>query len=137
MSHQALFTGLVYDEQENLVDVAFVGSDAHYVINDNGFRRHIPAADVDRQVLHIFIDQLQDHKEIAIAQALRMMGKDDLFTKAALDVSIRNVNVEEILRQGIPEQARDMMGMMGFRIVIDYHGEVIRLDQPAVSDEGD
>lgn len=137
MSHQALFTGLVYDEQENLVDVAFVGSDAQYVIDDNGFRRHIPAADVDRQVLHVFIDQLQDHKEIAIAQALRMMGKDDLFTKAALDASIRNVNVEEILRQGIPEQARDMMGMMGFRVVIDYHGEVIRLDQPAVSDEGD
>ncbi len=137
MSHQALFTGLVYDEQENLVDVAFVGSDAQYVIDDNGFRRHIPAADVDRQVLHVFIDQLQDHKEIAITQALRMMGKDDLFTKAALDASIRNVNVEEILRQGIPEQARDMMGMMGFRVVIDYHGEVIRLDQPAVSDEGD
>lgn len=137
MSHQALFTGLVYDEQENLVDVAFVGSDAQYVIDDNGFRRHIPAADVDRQVLHVFIDQLQDHKEIAIAQALRMMGKDDLFTKAALDASIRNVNVEEILRQGIPAQARDMMGMMGFRVVIDYHGEVIRLDQPAVSDEGD
>lgn len=137
MSHQALFTGLVYDEQENLVDVAFVGSDAQYVIDDNGFRRHIPAADVDRQVLHVFIDQLQDHKEIAIAQALRMMGKDDLFTKAALDASIRNVNVEEILRQGIPAQARDMMGMMGFRVVIDYHGEVIRLDQPAASDEGD
>lgn len=137
MSHQALFTGLVYDEQENLVDVAFVGSDAQYVIDDNGFRRHIPAADVDRQVLHVFIDQLQDHKEIAITQALRMMGKDDLFTKAALDASIRNVNVEEILRQGIPAQARDMMGMMGFRVVIDYHGEVIRLDQPAVSDEGD
>lgn len=137
MSNQALFTGLVYDEQENLVDVAFVGSNAQYVIDDNGFRRHIPAADVDRQVLHVFIDQLQDHKEIAVAQALRMIGKDDLFTKAALDASIRNVNVEEILRQGIPEDARTMMGMMGFRIVIDYHGEVIRLDQPAISDEGE
>ncbi len=137
MSHQALFTGLVYDEQENPVDIAFVGSEAQYVIDDNGFRRHIPAADVDRQVLHVFIDQLQDHKEIAIAQALHMMGKDDLFTKAALDASIRNVNVEEIMHQGIPEQALTMMGMMGFRIVIDYHGEVIRLDQPAISDEGD
>lgn len=137
MSHQALFTGLVYDEQENPVDVAFVGSEAQYVIDDNGFRRHIPAADVDRQVLNVFIDQLRDHKEIAIAQALHMMGKDDLFTKAALDASIRNVNVEEIMHQGIPEQALTMMGMMGFRIVIDYHGEVIRLDQPAISDEGD
>ena len=137
MSHQALFAGLVYDEEENPVEVAFVGSEAQYVIDDNGFRRHIPAADVDRQVLNVFIDQLQDHKEIAVAQALRMMGKDDLFTKAALDASIRNVNVEEIMRQGIPEQARDMMGMMGFRIIIDYHGDVIRLDQPGIIDEED
>lgn len=136
MSHQALFTGLVYDEARNLVDIAFIGSEAHYVIDDNGFRRHIPAADVDRQVLHIFIDQLQDHKDVAVDQALRMMGKDDLFTKAALDVSIRNVNVDEIMQQGIPAQARDMMGMMGFRVIINYHGEVVGMDQPGTIEEG-
>lgn len=135
MSHQALFAGLVYDQDEHLVDTTFVGSEAHYVIDDNGFHRHIPAADVDRQVLNVFIDQLQDHKEIAVDQALRLMGKDDLFTKAAIDASIRNVNVEEIMRQGIPVQARDMMGMMGFRVIINYHGEVVGMNQPSVSDE--
>jgi hypothetical protein len=24
-----------------------------------------------------------------------------------------------------------MLGMMGFRIIVDYHGDLVRLDQPA------
>jgi hypothetical protein len=39
------------------------------------------------------------------------------------------------LKQGIPDEARQMLGMMGFRIVVDYHGEVIRIDQPGVADD--
>jgi hypothetical protein len=29
------------------------------------------------------------------------------------------------------------MGMSGFKVVINVHGEVVRLDQPSQSDEGD
>lgn len=130
MSQQALFTGLVYDETDRLLEVAYVGNEAHYVIDDNGFRRHVPAEDVDRQVVTLFLEQLLNNKDLAIEQALKFMGRDDLFTKAALDASMRQVNVEEIMRQGIPAQAREMLGMMGFRIIIDYHGEIVRLDQP-------
>jgi hypothetical protein len=43
--------------------------------------------------------------------------------------------VEKIMEQGIPEQARNMMGMVGFRIIINLHGEVVRLDQPSIPDE--
>lgn len=65
------------------------------------------------------------------------MGKDDLFTKAALDSSIENVDVDQLLQQGIPPQARDMMGMMGFRIIINYHGDIVDFDQPAMPFDGD
>ncbi|MFN2224627.1 MAG: hypothetical protein ACK2UH_18885, partial [Candidatus Promineifilaceae bacterium] len=90
MARQALFDGLVYDEREMIVETAIVGGEAFYVIDDNGFRRHIDAEDVDRQVLGIFLEQLQDNKELAIEQALKLLGKDDLFTKAALDASMRH-----------------------------------------------
>jgi len=130
MARNALFVGLVYDEFENLVEVSYIGTDAHYVVDDAGFHRHINSEDVDRQVLHVFLEQLEQNKDVAVEQALNFLGKDDLFTKAAVDASMRNVNVEEILKQGIPEQARNMMGMVGFRIVIDIHGQVVRLDQP-------
>jgi len=135
MALQALFAGLVFDEFERVVETAVVGSAVHYVIDDNGFRRHIDAEEVDRQVLSIFLEQLEDNKDLAVEQMLNMMGKDDLFTKAAVDASLRNVDMDEIIKQGIPEQARNMMGMLGFRITINLHGEVIKLDQPSVPDE--
>jgi hypothetical protein len=132
MARNALFVGLVYDESDNPVEVSHIGSDAHYVVDDAGFHRHINSEEVDRQVLHVFLQQLAENKDMAVEQALNFLGKDDIFTKAAVDASMRNVNVEEILKQGIPEQARNMMGMVGFRIVIDVHGQVVRLDQPTV-----
>ncbi len=133
MAHQALFAGIVCDESENLVQTSIVGGEAFYVVDDDGFLRHIPAEDVDRQVLAIFLEQLHDNKEMAVEQALRMMGRDDLFTKAAIDASLRNVSADEIIRQGIPQQARDMMAMVGFRVVINMHGEIVRFDQPTLT----
>lgn len=136
MAQQALFEGLVYDERERPVATAKVGAEAYYVVDDDGFHRHISSAEVDRQVLNVFLEQLHNNREIAVEQALKMLGKDDLFTKAALDASMRNVNANQILAQGIPEEARNMMGMLGFRIIINLHGDVVELKQPYVeSDE--
>src|SRR5687767_3267518 len=100
MSTQPFFEGLVYDESGNLVSVSYIGSEPHYVVDVDGFHRHIPSEQVDRQVLAVFIEQLQAHQDIAVQQALSFLGKDDLFTKAALDASIRNVSVDQVLAQG-------------------------------------
>jgi len=129
-----MFAGLVYDEYERLAETAVVGNEAHYVIDDDGFHRHIDAEVVDRQVLAFFLQQLEENKDLAIEQALTMMGTDDIFAKAALDAQLRNIDMDQIMAQGIPEQARNMLGMLGFRIIINFHGEVIRLDQPALPD---
>ena len=135
MSRDALFKGLIYDERELPVEVALVGSDAYYIVDDNGFHRHIDAEEVDRQVLGVFIEQLQDNKDLAVEQALKFLGRDDLFTKAAIDASVRNIDMDQIIAQGIPEQARNMMGMLGFRIIINHPGEVLRMDQPTAPDD--
>jgi hypothetical protein len=135
MANKALFTDLIFDEAGNRVETAVVGHDIHYVIDDAGFLRHIDAEHVDRQVLAIFLQQLEENKEIAVEQALRMMGKDDLFTKAAVDAQMSNIDMDQIIAQGIPSQARDMMGMMGFRITINFHGEVVNMEQPTAPDD--
>ena len=135
MARQALFAGLVYDEDERLVETAVIGPDAHYVVDDDGFKRHIDSEHVDRQVLAFFLQQLDANKDMAVEQALNMMGKDDIFTKAAIDASLKNIDMDQIIAQGIPLQARDMMGMLGFRVMINLHGDVVKLDQPTVSDE--
>lgn len=130
MARQPLFAGLIYDENGRPVASGAVGPDATYIVDDAGFQRHVDAESVDRQVLAVFVEQLQANKDLAVAQALRMMGQEDPFSKAALDKMVDNVDMDEILARGIPEQARNMMGMMGFRIIINYHGEFVRMEQP-------
>ena len=53
----AFFEGLVYTEDGAPVDVSYVGTTATYVIDDQGFRRHVEAREVDRPVLTQFMDQ--------------------------------------------------------------------------------
>ena len=51
MTRQPLFAGLVLDEFGNPAETALVGDEPCYVVDDAGFRRHIPAEQVDKQVL--------------------------------------------------------------------------------------
>ncbi len=129
MAEHAMFAGLVVDDQGNPVDVAWVGRDACYVVVEDDFRRHIDAATVDRQVLRFIKEQVAAHKDLAVKGVLEMMGKDDLFTKAAVESSIEKM--DENVGQPIPEEARQLLGMMGFRIVINIHGDVLDVEMPA------
>ncbi|CUS04604.2 conserved protein of unknown function [Candidatus Promineifilum breve] len=137
MAQQAMFSGLIYDEFENPVATAIIGGEAQYVVDDDGFLRHVDAELIDRQILAFFLAQLEQNKALAVEQAMQMMGQDDLLTKAALDDSLNNISADQIIAQGVPAQARDMLGMAGFRVVINVHGDIVRLDQPAAPEEGD
>ena len=129
MAANAMFAGLVVDEDGNAAEVAWVGENACYVVMDDDFRRHIDAEQVDRQVLRFMQGQVDDHRDIAVSQMLEMLGKDDIFTKAAVESSINNIDKQ--VGQPIPEEARQWMGMLGFRIVIDFHGNVVDIQLPA------
>lgn len=135
MSHKALFAGLVVDENGRPLDVTLTGDEAQYVLDDNGFRRHIEAEAIDRQVLAQLQEQIEANKEAVEQGLMKMMGSEDIFTKAAIDKSIKDM--DQVLRQGIPDEARQMLGMMGFRVVVDYHGEVVRIEQPGVAGDSD
>ncbi len=136
----AFFERLVVDESGQTLPVVYVGTTAYYVIDDQGFRRHVEARPVDRIVLAQFLDQLHEHQDEASRLMLAQLGQDDLFTKAAVDSTLRNLNADAVLDQGLPPQAREWLGMLGFRIVLDVHGDVLRIDMPAAPvgwDEGE
>ncbi len=80
-------------------------------------------------------EQFMAHREIATEAMLEMLGKDDLFTKAMIDASIQHM--DQMIEQGLPEGARAWLGMLGFRVVINTHGQVVRLDMPEQDDEYD
>ena len=135
MSNKALFAGFVIDENGQPLEVAIIGDEAQYVLDDNGFLRHIDAEAIDRQVLAQLQGQIEANKDAVEQGIMKMMGSEDIFTKAAIDKSIKDM--DQVLQQGIPDDARQMLGMMGFRVVVNYHGEVLRIDQPGVADDSD
>jgi hypothetical protein len=134
MSRRALFDGLVVDTNGGAVGAATVGDEAQYVVVEDGFRFHVPAEPVDRHVLGQLREQIVANKEAVTEGAMRMMGQDDLFTKAMIDSSLNNMDdhFSRLIEQGLPESARAYLGMLGFRIVLNYHGEVVRFDQPGM-----
>ncbi len=132
MARVAVFAGLIVDEADNPVDVTYVGGTPHYVVNDAGFLRHIPSEKVDRHVLDIMQENVLQNREAVVQGMLQFLGKDDLFTKAAVDASIGQMseNINTLLETGLPEDARQWLGLMGLRIIIDLHGDVVNVVMP-------
>jgi hypothetical protein len=126
---QALFTGLVFNEEGQPAEVIYVGDKPNYVILDDGFRRHVDSEYVDRQVFRWLQEQIFANRELVTEGMLAMLGKDDLFTKAMIDASIQHM--DQLIEQGLPDDARTWLGMFGFRITVDIHGDVVRIDLPA------
>jgi hypothetical protein len=136
MPKQPLFEGLIVDENDKPVETAYVGGEPCYVVNDAGFRRHIPSEDVDRQVLERMSEMIAGHEDLLSEQAAKMLGQDDIFTRAMIENQLKQMEqqFDRILEAGIPEESRAYMGMTGFRIRIDVHGDVIEIDQPRMVD---
>lgn len=133
MSRKAVFEGLVMDEASRPLSVKTVGGEAQYVIDDDGFLRHVDAEAIDRQVIEAIQTQVNANKDLVEESIMKMVGRDDLFTKAALDMSIKNM--DQVIEMGIPDDARQWLGMMGFRVVVNLHGEVVEFKWPGIPDE--
>jgi len=140
MTRQPLFAGLVFDELGRPADTAYVGEEPCYVVDDFGFRRHIPSEQVDRTVLAQIADLMKGSEDLISEQTAKMLGQEDVFTKAAIEAQLKNIDkqFDQLMQTGIPEDMRAYMGMTGFKIIINFHGEVIKVEQPGTaSDEGD
>jgi protocatechuate 3,4-dioxygenase beta subunit len=134
MSRRALFEGLVFDENGNPAQVTYVGEEPCYVVDDAGFLRHIPSEQVDRQVLENLEQLIAGSEDAITAQAAQMLGQDDIFTRAMIENQLKNIGqqFDALMEAGIPEETRAYMGMMGFRIRINIHGEVLDVEQPGM-----
>ena len=132
MSRRALFEGLVVDEKDQPAPVTYVGDEPCYVVDDDGFLRHIPAEQVDREVLQRMRELIEGHEGAISEQTARMLGQEDIFTRAMIESQLKNIDsqFDTLMETGIPEEGRTYMGMMGFRVRINVHGEVIEFDQP-------
>lgn len=138
MTRQPLFAGLVFDEFDHPLEVGTIGSDPAYVINDAGFLRHIPAEQIDRIILNEMKKLIQGNEGFLSDQAAKMMGAEDLFSRAIIENQLKNIDkqFDALMEIGIPEDMRAYLGMSGFKVIVNYHGEVLEV-RPGGGGSGD
>jgi len=132
MAKNALFNGLVIDENDRPMSSTLVGEESFYVVDDQGFLRHIPSEHVDRQVLAEMGKMLEGHEQELSEQAAKMLGQDDPFSRAAIEKRLKSLDgqFDEVLAAGLPEPSRAYLGMTGFKIRINLHGDLMEIQQP-------
>ena len=137
MAMKAIFEGLVFDENENPADVKNIGNEAFYVVDDDGFLRHIPAEDVDRQIIEQLKKKFEENKDAIIEQSAKLLGIEDPFSQAAMASKLGDFDQQyDLLKMvGIPENDRMFLGMAGFKVIIDIHGNLVEFHQPSQPEE--
>lgn len=132
--NKPIFEGLIFDEQANPVSTSYVGEEPCYVVDDNGFMRHIPSVQVDRQIFESMGKLIEGHEELISEQTAKMLGQDDLFSRAIILNQLKQIDkqLEALLQTGLPEETRAYLGMMGFKIIVNIHGEVVDIQQPGL-----
>ncbi|MGI6375720.1 MAG: hypothetical protein ACOX3S_06890 [Anaerolineae bacterium] len=133
---RAVFGGLVFNEAGEPARVVSLGGVDHYAIPDQGFLWHVEAYRIDDVVLDEMQRQLGEVRPQVVEMMLDMLGRRDIFTKAALDASVENLAVN--VRRSDTVQWATMLGLAGFRIVVNHRGEVHEIVFPSQpEDEGD
>jgi len=134
---KAVFEGLVFDEMDRQLTVQYVGDDPCYVLDDDGFQRHISADLIDSQVINAIQSQVEKNKDTITDQTIKMIGDVDIFTLGIIKNQLENLDDQfnHLREHGIPEDGRIYLGMLGLKIVVNYHGDVVRIEQPAAPED--
>jgi hypothetical protein len=68
-----------------------------------------------------------------------MLGQEDPFSVAMIQTQLKNIHqqFDSLMKTGLPEELRAYLGMMGFRIRINLHGEVLDVEQPGMAADDD
>ncbi|HET6821011.1 MAG TPA: hypothetical protein VFH34_00105, partial [Anaerolineales bacterium] len=90
---------------------------------------------VDRQVLDQMAEMMKGSEDFLSEQTAKMLGQEDVFTKAAIQQQLKNIDkqFDHLLQLGLPEDVRNYLGMMGFKIIINVHGQIVRVEQPGIA----
>jgi hypothetical protein len=138
--NKPVFEGLVVDEEDRPLTTAYVGDEPCYVVDDDGFHRHIPSEKIDREVLIKMMSAVKNNEEAITQQTAKMLGQEDIFTTAIIRNQLEHLDsqIDSMLEKGIPEEGRTYLGMMGFKVVVNVHGEIVKMEQPsqAIDEDG-
>ena len=137
MASHAFFSGIIFDENDNLIETVTVGNETFYVVDDDGFKRHIDSREVDEKIFRYFTDQISGNEEYLANAAATMTGKTDLFSMAMMKNQLKNIDkeIENIFNYAPPPGLTEYLGMSGFKVNIDFHGNIVHVNMPSAPDD--
>ena len=137
MASHAFFSGIIFDENDNLIETVTVGNETFYVVDDDGFKRHIDSREVDEKIIRYFTDQISGNEEYLANAAATMTGKTDLFSMAMMKNQLKNIDkeIENMFNYAPPPGLSEYLGMSGFKVTIDFHGNIVNLNMPSSPDD--
>ena len=137
MASHAFFSGIIFDENDNLIETVTVGNETFYVVDDDGFKRHIDSREVDEKIFRYFTDQISGNEEYLANAAATMTGKTDLFSMAMMKNQLKNIDkeIENIFNYAPPPGLTEYLGMSGFKVNIDFHGNIVNVNMPSAPDD--
>lgn len=130
-----LFGDLVFNEEGEVAGTVFLGGVPYYAIPEGDFLRHVEATYVDRQVIEALKERFRSMRDEIVEGVAHLMGGAALFTRPAIEHAIENM--EQILTAGAVDvdQLRTALWMTKFRVTVDVHGDVVRVEMPGVAEE--
>jgi len=127
---EPLFADLVFNEEGQPTEVVYVGGVPHYAVPDGNFMRHVEAEHVDRQIVETMKERIMPMRDAIVEALIPMLGEENLFTRPAIEQAIENM--DRILEPGAVnmDELRTALWMTKFRVTVDVHGDVLRVEIP-------
>jgi hypothetical protein len=127
---RALFADLVFNQEGQAAKAVYIGQVPHYAIPDGDFLRHVEAEYIDRQIVGMIKERVMGMRDVITEGVIHMLGEEDLFTRPSIQHAIENM--DRILEPGVVDvdELRTALWMTGFRVTVDVHGDVVRLEIP-------
>ena len=72
-----------------------------------------------------------DESSLQLPRTTRAHARNPPYLNLLMDTD----TIKTLIERGLPDGAREWLGMMGFRIVVNYRGELVKLDQPGTIEE--
>jgi hypothetical protein len=134
VTRRALFADLVFNEDDQPAEVAYIGGAPHYAVPEGDFLRHVEAEHVDRQIVMALQKRILSMRDVITEGMIHLLGQENLFTRVSIEHAIEHM--DRILEPGAvdADELRTTLWMAGFRAIVDVHGDIVRLEVPGWED---
>lgn len=130
------FADLVFNEEDRRAKELRIVGEVFYAIPDGDFSPHVEATTIDRPLVALPQRRIRASGEVVTDGIIKMLANERRFTRASIGRDIDHVDQIPHADEADPDQLRTALRVSGFRVIVDVHGDQLRLQVPGWVDAG-